>query len=768
MRAKVQSFYKLSIATVIFCIVMISSVVLYGQTESTTPLGVPDDWTHHHVVFSDPGTLSQAVVHGNLDRWMQITNDPRYKIQQVKRAMMQRGAPPPAFDFATLAARYSLQQQAPAKPAKKPVENSGIWSMLMGSPTATAASITNTIASEPTSGGTLTITNGANQLILTAGATVSTSCGTSSPYSWTFVRSGTASTDAANIVSGITTCGSHVGVTATNPSPPSATITITATTAGAAGNSIIVLATTNFEILDWASATFLVGGSPVYTPDIFPAKFSVNTNTAAGNCDSASTPDYVVYPTGFTGSSSQPNIIAYDNIYSDCSTSVAPFPNVYWQFNTGGLVTTSPVLSLNGKEVAFVQLSGGAAQLVLLKWNEDSSLQSPAVESSGTAYATCTAPCYYAITFDSTIKNKGGTPGSTAASTPTDTHSSPYYDYPSDTLYVGDDNGYLHKFTPVFNGTSSSGPAEITTTWPFQIATAPMNSPVFDGNSQTVYVGGAAYSSNSSAYYHNVVVSGTPATNAFKSSMAATGTDLYPMFYDGALLDPTTAMLYVAVNDDGTATPSAAVWQIQEAGFPCASASACAPYLNEAKVGNGASAVGDPAYSGTFDNIYISSSPSAGNLYVCGRDSGSQDPALWKVNINGTTLTATEMEALTTAAAQCSPVTEFDNGATDYIFLSVQANSQTLAPVSCPSNATGCLMSFNVTTALTGSTATTKTTSEAGGTSGVIVDNASTTTGNSQIYFFPLGSTTCLGNSNASAGKGTGICAFQLSQSGLQ
>ena len=57
-----------------------------------------------------------------------------------------------------------------------------------------------------------------------------------------------------------------------------------------------------------------------------------------------------------------------------------------------------------------------------------------------------------------------------------DTHSSPFYDYASDTLYVGNDLGWIHKFNPVFNG----APAEVTTTWPVQAATAPLSSPVFD------------------------------------------------------------------------------------------------------------------------------------------------------------------------------------------------------------------------------------------------------------------------------------------------
>ena len=51
-----------------------------------------------------------------------------------------------------------------------------------------------------------------------------------------------------------------------------------------------------------------------------------------------------------------------------------------------------------------------------------------------------------------------------AFSTTGDSHSSPFVDYLNDTLYVGDNNGYLFKIGGVFNGTpakrtSASSPA---------------------------------------------------------------------------------------------------------------------------------------------------------------------------------------------------------------------------------------------------------------------------------------------------------------------
>jgi hypothetical protein len=64
-----------------------------GQEAADTPApggGYIDDWTHHHVVFSNPGTREDAVKHGTLDKWQKITNDPRYQLQLSKRSARAR------------------------------------------------------------------------------------------------------------------------------------------------------------------------------------------------------------------------------------------------------------------------------------------------------------------------------------------------------------------------------------------------------------------------------------------------------------------------------------------------------------------------------------------------------------------------------------------------------------------------------------------------------------------------------------------------------
>jgi len=48
-------------------------------------IGILDDWTHHHLVFSNPGTEQDAIRNGNHEQWLRIVTDDRYRIQWLKR-----------------------------------------------------------------------------------------------------------------------------------------------------------------------------------------------------------------------------------------------------------------------------------------------------------------------------------------------------------------------------------------------------------------------------------------------------------------------------------------------------------------------------------------------------------------------------------------------------------------------------------------------------------------------------------------------------------
>ena len=136
------------------------------------------------------------------------------------------------------------------------------------------------------------------------------------------------------------------------------------------------------------------------------------------------------------------------------------------------------MISLYGDQIAFVQHTGTTASLVLLKWSASASvgtIGAPTAPTSVAAasYRTCTAPCMTVMAL---------------SANPNDTTSSPFYDYANDVLYVGADNGTLHKFTGAFNGTPAEVVSSGANVWPAAVSTTALTSPVFD--STTNYAGG--------------------------------------------------------------------------------------------------------------------------------------------------------------------------------------------------------------------------------------------------------------------------------------
>jgi hypothetical protein len=487
----------------------------------------------------------------------------------------------------------------------------------------------------------------------------------------------------------------------------------------------------------------------------YPAKFSFNAGTA-------SCTDFVVYNTSLAGSATQASVVAFTNLYVASSGGLCgTAPSTYWAFNTGGTVVTSVTLSLDGSQVAFVQnnAAGNAATLVLLKWAAGSgTIASPDTLTAVTnaAYPTCTAPCMTTIAFSLDA----------GASTKGDALSSPFYDYTGDVLYVGDGNGYLHKFTSVFLATGTAFPAETISSganiWPALTSTGfPLTDPVYDQDTGQIFVG----SPFGTLKRVDAVVGGGAAL------VKTNQLDLTDVNFDGPLLDSTNGVLYLVVSKSAPITGQVS--------------GAFALYTFPVNFLNGANGVqtvlstagtNEAIYSGAFDNQWFLGN--AGNMYVCAGGSGvnSNLPTLYQIAVSttgvlGTVSTGPALANSTSGPPVCSPVSEFFNSSdtrggihpagTDWIFLSVTNFGQPAVPVGCPTNS-GCLMSFDVTSGatLTSSTATAATRQETGGTSGIIVDGSSASVGASQVYFNPLGSMVC-------GTSGTGGCAVQASQSGL-
>ena len=598
---------------------VLSPVVARGNSEVMI-WGVPDDWSHHHLIFSNPGSFADAVNHGSFERWYKVAADPRFIFQQWKRAGWPTG-----IDDGRRHRKRHLDKD---------------WTMSLGS------------------GGVV----GAGQ---------------------------------------------------------------------------------------------------------YPAKYQFRTTTAS--CAN----DFVVYNTGLAGSSSQPTIIAYSNLYSSCSGSK---PSVDWQYNTaypqgsttgdGSAIPISVVLSGTGSQLAFVQNnSSNVASLVLLKWQNSSSLVQMDTGTNNVTpgnYLTCTAPCMTRLTFSGSAK---------------DTNSAPFYDYAADTMYVGDNSGKLHKFNPVFSGT----PTEVTATWPITVSSNVLTAPVYDFGTGHIFV------ADSGGFLYSFTTAGAAVMKS--SQLAATGSK---GIVDAPLVDSSTEFVYVFVGDDENTSTTATytcekatgcngVFQFA-AGDSTIGTGVCTPTSATAWSGSncgkesvfGVGLAGTVIYDGSFDHIYYAGTGTTGNLWTCASNgnSGTSEPKLMQNAMSAfvtsgdvISTAANVINPLTSGGATCSPVTEIfgsDGTTDDYIFLSVTANGNVGDGGTCTG---ACLYNFVVSTNGTSTSvpaAATAGLATTGGSSGVIMDNISTTTGASQIYFSSLSNETCAGN--GTTGNGTGGCAVQASQ----
>jgi hypothetical protein len=626
------------LGTALFVSAIFSGAV-YGQGVHSVRVGgvelkgVPDDWSHHRVVFSNPGTKEQAIAAGRYEQWLKTVNDPRYVLHQLKRGLPAQG--PGAEEVSRIEGQASRN-----------------WALV-------------------------------REQFAQSNFRLKVSA-----RNRRFKKASSAIKQDWNQVLGATTAPSAVGS---------------------------------------------------------PAKWSFDT--AAASCSN----DFVVYPTGQAGSPTQASIIAYYNIYaSGCSGTV---PLTDWAYNTGGTVGLAPIFSVFGGKLAFIQSNSGSASLVVMRipatppgTGAIGAPATPTTAATASDFFTgtgCSAPCMYSMPLSGGVD---------------DTNSNPYYDYGSDTLWVGDAAGKLHEFSPVFNG----APAEVTTGWPIQLAAADTNqvsSPVYDPVTGNIFVG--------------TTTSVSTATGGFLYSVnAATGTvvgtsgqlDSANGIQDAPLLDPSAGRLYVFVGRDTSALNDSGLYQF--------STSFTAGTGSEVQFGSGGTQPTEIQFDGAFDNTYLTSvnpaSPT-GDIYVC--PTTVNPTAIFQVpitaNVMGAATRGPIIGGSSTSKGLCSPITEFFNqganagAGADYLMLSVNQGSW---PGCSDVPGNGCVMSFDVTNPANWSTSlaplgTFNVTAPlaAAATTGIVVDNSVTAIpGASQMYFstqIPAGTEPC-----------AGVCAVQLSQ----
>jgi hypothetical protein len=204
-----------------------------AQDNANQASGIVSDWTHQHVIFANPGTVEEAQRNGTFDTWERVINDPRFRLQQLKRnpVLQPKAATSDGFLVAPEENSLDAESSSPdlgnvgTQPPRKR-RPQGDWSYWLGttagagvaasmypatfgfstngSPTcsdyavyalnkagvsgatgqpsiiafdnlysgaALPASASGVFTTTPADGDTFTITNGANQIILSAAAT---------------------------------------------------------------------------------------------------------------------------------------------------------------------------------------------------------------------------------------------------------------------------------------------------------------------------------------------------------------------------------------------------------------------------------------------------------------------------------------------------------------------------------------------------------------------------------------------------------------------
>jgi hypothetical protein len=508
---------------------------------------------------------------------------------------------------------------------------------------------------------------------------------------------------------------------------------------------------------DW-SINLGTGGTAA---GMFPAKFSFDV-TATPSCTS----DFVVYPINAVSSTTQPNIVAFNQLYSGsgsgfCNRTATTSDTgiaaeVFWSYRVssiGGAVTTSPVVSSDstGAKIAFVEsLAGKPAQFHVLAWKAKDGVKASNLQDvTGPVAPTLvtTAPVAGSGTFTDLALG--------TATTGSDTLSSPYIDYVNDLAYVGNDAGVLFRITNVFCTLSSCAGAQPTldSSWGTSGALTvcsgkALTGPVLNVVNSKIYVGCA------DGKLYAVTTTGTITSTTIGDGTSRT----YGGVVDSPIVDSVNGFVYAV---SGSANNAANGVLVQAKVDFSSTVSVAIGKGNQCNL-----------HSPTPNNAYFNSITSSGAMMYIGGVSGGTVTACNAATNSGATVAlygltfSTSTGVIKSPASntlalgggpgyEFAPMTEFFNATTgnDWLFYSAIQSAQT--NVASSEITTGFPTAFNAVT-------------EGIGTSGIIVDNEASTTTFPQaasIYFNALHQNTACNNNTVTTD--TGGCAVKLTQSGL-
>jgi hypothetical protein len=433
--------------------------------------------------------------------------------------------------------------------------------------------------------------------------------------------------------------------------------------------------------------------------ETYPAKYVFDV-TQAPSCAN----DYVVLGLPMTpASGGQANIIGVNNLYSGgvgalCSTG----PSVEFGYASGtGEVPAAVTISQNGTQVAYIEnLTTGSSYFHVLTigttGNNGTSATAAAVPGSGNNAVDQRV----LLSPDAGITHQSSTNAAWVAYTADDVN-----DFAFATTYssAGTGSGYLYKITNVFNGSAP------TIVWSVPINGMP-STPVYDTVSNKVFF------TDSNGRIDYVVNSATAPAVVYGSVLGSGATS-----ENAVVVDSGNQMVYATFNSNGT---NALVVQ-----SPTTLASSVS-----VPIGTAGTVYASP-FQPDFNNAFYTGSGTP-LLYIAGTGTGTL-PTLYSIGFDSSgvlnSAANTTTVALATGMADSSPVTEFYNSTLgkDYLFVGVTNN----CVASVEGGTGGCVMSLDITNGFPAVNATTTALAASGGTSGIVVDNDSTATQASSIYY---------------------------------
>jgi len=642
------------------------------------PLGIVSDWTHHHLLY--PNSSDVAVMAG-------LQNDPRWMQNWYLRH-------PEAW--------WPIHYRSHGRGSRRD------WSVPLGTASfepVLDSSFTFTIGTETGFGSLNLISQAAGTYLATAGTVTVTGAQdvgtyplypggpavTTSP-SGAFVYDNLAFPTANPTLDVDGLLFNNGGGLETNIWGNSAG-NYSFYTGSSAGNYPIQI-TSNGSFTFNVASTPDPGGGQAY-----PAKFVFDVNQGPSCAN-----DFVVIGMPVAPGSAQANILGLNNLYTTAAGNgfcPGTAPTVIFAYASGsGQIPASLVISQSGQQLAYIENLAGISYFHVLTIGTTGSNGTGATAPVVPGTGNNAVDKRVLLSPDGGATNQGSTNDPFVIYTPNDANDVTYA-----TTYstAGAGSGYLYKISNVFNGSATP-----TLVWSAPINAIP-STPLYDRISNKVFF------TDSNGRIDYLIDSG-PSPSVFYGPIVASGTTSE----NPVIVDTTHQMVYASFNSNGA---NAIVVQA-----PTTLASSVF-----VPVGTQTTTYTGP-YGPDFNNAWYTGSGTP-LMYVAGTGTGTL-PTLYSVGFNGSGVmnsSTSASAALATGAADSSPVTEFYNATLNKDFLFVGVTDHCVATTG--GGAAGCVMSLDITSGFPTINAGTTALAAAGGTSGIIVDNNSSVSQASSIYY---------------------------------